>query len=85
MTCETEERKLTEMRRRRREAAYEVRRVTAKAELDVLRLNERIYNWGTVRLAEAMMCFWDSWCAQAEDALERCKLARNPHVIERLD
>ena len=78
MTCEAEERVLAEILHRRHEAAYEVQRATTKAEFEVLRLNERIFNWGAVRLAEAMMRVWDSRCAQAENALERCKQrARN--------
>ncbi|MGZ4902889.1 MAG: hypothetical protein ACXV3U_05560 [Halobacteriota archaeon] len=84
MTCEAEEQALAEMHRRRRKAADEVRRVTARAELEVARLNDRIYNWGAVRLAEAMMRLWDSRCTQAANALERCKQrARNREVIER--
>ncbi len=73
MTCEAEERALAEVSRRRYEAAHEVRRLTTRAALEVGRLDERIYNWGALRLAEAMQRLWDSRYTQAADALERCK------------
>ncbi len=73
MTCEAEERALAEIRLRRLDAAYHAQLEAAKAELDVLRSSARIYDWGAVRLAEALTRCWDSRCAQAENALERCK------------
>ncbi len=73
MSCEAETRALAEMRRRLLDAAYHVQEETATAELDLLRWNTRIYDWGVVRLAEALRRCWDSRCVQAENALERCK------------
>ncbi|MGZ4847107.1 MAG: hypothetical protein ACXV2B_04515 [Halobacteriota archaeon] len=85
MPCEAEERALAEVRLRRREATYHAQLETAKAELDVLKSDARIYDWGAVRLAEAMVRCWDTRCTQAENTLERCKKqARNRRVVTQL-
>ncbi|MGZ4913873.1 MAG: hypothetical protein ACXV45_06170 [Halobacteriota archaeon] len=73
MSCEAEEQALAKVRLHRLRAAHAVQYETSLAELDVLRSNARIYDWGTVRFAETLMRCWDSRCAQAENALERCK------------
>ncbi|MGZ4944553.1 MAG: hypothetical protein ACXV6K_09775 [Halobacteriota archaeon] len=72
MTCETEEHALAHIRKQRLNAEHHLQQVKATAESE-LRRPQRIYDWGAVRLAEALMDCWDSRCAQAEDALERCK------------
>ncbi len=73
MTCEAEKQVLAKVRRHRLRAAYHVQYETSLAELDVLRSNARIYDWGAVRFAETLMRCWDSRCSQAENALERCR------------
>ncbi len=73
MSCEAEELALAKMRLHRLKTAYYVQHEAALAELDVLRSDARIYDWGVVRFAETLMRCWDSRCAQAQDALERCK------------
>lgn len=85
MPCEAEEQALATMRLHRLRAAYYVQHETALAELDVLRSDARIYDWGAVRFAETLMRCWDSRCAQAEGALERCKgRTRNKKAAARL-
>ncbi|MGZ4904803.1 MAG: hypothetical protein ACXV6K_09210 [Halobacteriota archaeon] len=85
MPCKAEERTLAEMRRRRLEAAHHVQLETTTAESELLR-SQRIYDWGAVRIAEAMMRCWDSRCAQAEDALTRCKeRERNRKAVARFN
>ncbi len=73
MPCEAEEQALAAVRLHRLRAAHHVQEETATAELDLLRWDARIYDWGVVRLAEALRRCWDSRCAQAENALERCR------------
>ncbi len=73
MTCDAAKQAVAEARRERATAAYNVQRETMNAELDVSRLNARIYDWGAIRLSEAIRRCWDSRCAQAEDVLARCK------------
>ncbi len=85
MSCETEEQALGAVRLHRLKATYYMRHETARAELDVLRSDARIYDWGAIRFAEAIMRCWDSRCAQAEGALERCKeRTRNKQAAARL-
>ncbi len=86
MTCEAEEQALAKLRLHRRKAAHHAQHEAALAELDVLRANARIYDWGAVRFAETLMRCWDSRCAQAENALERCKeRERNKKAIVRFN
>ncbi len=86
MSCEAEAQALAEMRRRLRDATYHVQEETANAELELLRWNERIYDWGVIRVAEALKRCWDTRCMQAEDALERCKKkARNKEAVARFN
>ncbi len=73
MTCDAARRVAAEARRERATAAYNVQRETKAAELNALRFNAPIYDWGAVRLSEAIRRCWDSRCAQADDALARCK------------
>ncbi len=73
MTCEPEKQLVVETKRQRLTAAYNVRLETMTAELDVSRFNAHIYDWRALRLSEAIRRCWDSRCAQAEDALQRCK------------
>ncbi len=73
MSCEAEEQALAKMRLHRLKTAYYVQHEAALAELDVLRSDARIYDWGAVRFAETLRHCWDSRCTQAQDALERCK------------
>ncbi len=73
MTCEAEEHALAEIRRQKLNAEHHVQQEKASAESALLRSDAHIYDWGAVRLAEALMRCWDSRCAHAEDALERCK------------
>jgi len=73
MSCEAEKQALAEMRRRRSKAACKVQHEKTTAEMDVLRSNARVYDWGVVRFAEAVKRRWDSRCAKAQAALEHCK------------
>ncbi len=73
MPCEAEKQTLVEVRYRRSKAAYNVQREKATAKMEALRLNARVYDWGVVRFAEAIKRRWDSRCAQAQEALQRCK------------
>ncbi|MGZ4908814.1 MAG: hypothetical protein ACXVIG_07495 [Halobacteriota archaeon] len=85
MTCKAEEQALADMRLRQIEAAYHAQLETAKAEVDVLRSDARIFDWAAVRLTEAMVRCWDTRCALAADALEQCKKkARNREAVARL-
>ncbi|MGZ4903784.1 MAG: hypothetical protein ACXVIG_04385 [Halobacteriota archaeon] len=86
MPCKAEEQALATVRLHRLRAAYRVQHETALAELDVLRSDARIFDWGAVRFAETLMRCWDSRCAQAEDALQRCKgRTRNKKAAARLN
>lgn len=73
MTCGAEEQALAEIREQTRNAQERVQREKARAESALLRFNKSTYDWRAVRLAEALMECWNERCAQAEEALERCK------------
>ncbi len=72
MPCKAEKQALAEIRRRQLRASESFQLETAAAELNILRSNERIYDWSMVRLAEAVARCWDVRCALAEEALARC-------------
>ena len=72
MTCETEEQALAHIRKQRLNAEDHLQKQKAAAEAELLR-SHRIYDWGAVRLAEALMECWNERYTQAEDALARCK------------
>ncbi len=79
MTCKAEEQALAEIRKQTRNAKQRAQQEKAKAESALLRLNASTYDWGAVRLAEALMECWNERCAHAEEALAQCKQKTEIH------
>ena len=73
MACEAEERALAFVREQRRNVERQLQQEKAKAESALLRLNASIYDWSAMRRATRLMQCWGGRCAQAEEALARCR------------
>ncbi|MGZ4942565.1 MAG: hypothetical protein ACXV5P_09795 [Halobacteriota archaeon] len=71
-----EEQALAEIRTQKLNAQRRVQQEKARAESELRRSYAGIFDWAAVRLAEAMMRYWDRRCARAEDALAQCKEQR---------
>ncbi len=68
-----------EIRKAKRDAELYIQQEKTLAELELFRSDARIYDWGAVRVATALMLTWDKRRVQAEDALARCKKRAKQH------